>query len=760
MDISKIIAIVGAGREGLSLLPFLLDDKSTRLVMIADNNREAMAFKLGVFGYKIADRFNITLTSDLQDLKSVKGLNMIVNASLDPEIASFLTQPVFHNIEVLSPLSARLIWSYKSKEGKITEGIKGTTKEKQVGLLESLAEIVDAVKLTMDKKELLSLILKLALDSTGADKGSLMLVDNDEGSLKIEIAEGMEEEIMRKVNIPIGEGIAGWVAKEGKPIVIKGRATDPRFKNLKQRTDVRSALCVPLIVEGKTIGVLNVSSSSSVYTFTKDDFDFLTKLAAFDAEIIQRSREYEEMKFSSIKFNLWKEIEHILAQTLPIEERLNKVCDRLAGFIEDLSCSIYLYDEYSKRLSLRASTMSDIENRGPISLGLKDGIGGWVARERKPTVLVERDSAGDTYRKYYLSFPLISDNDFLMGVMEGQLVSSIGLPDYQEAFLREVTTLVADSIKGALKNHRISLRSTKLSEINRLGLEIVTASDQGMLLPLIVSSAVSVMDSKVAVLRLRDPMTNRYIIKAIHGLDRKRFKKDILPFEKDVSLNVLQNKTPVIEDINKEKRKGIRVGSFLSYPLKTGDTLLGVITLFDKIEPNTSYPAPFEEGDIDLLSQFMRFSEKALTNIVLNERVRMIEGSENKVLLNTRNFFERRVKEELNRAKRYGRQLLLMLVEVKNYDVLVARFGEDKALETLRELNNLVEQRIRSFDVVADLEGGLLGILFPDSDAGALRVVDQIVRIEKEEIELKVGYAIYPDDAKDYDELMERAQPS
>ena len=524
MESFKTIAVVGANREGLSLLPLLLNDKSTKVVMIADDNEEAMAFKLGDFGYKLADNLNITLTSNLDDLKKVDDIDTIIDASADLTISDFLSQPAFRNVEVLSSLSARLIWGYKGKDGKVREDIKKTTIDRQSSLLDSLAEIVDAVKLTLDKKELLSLILKLAMDTTGADKGSLMLLDSED-ILKIEVAEGMEEEIMRKVRVPLGDGITGWIAKEGKPLIVRGVAADPRFKNLMKRSDVKSALCVPLNVDNKTIGVLNLSSTTSTHTFTKDDLNFLSRLAAFDAEIIQRSQEYEEMKYSTIKFNVWKEVEAILAKSVPLEDRLKEVCERMREFVQDLSCSIYIYDENSKKLFLKASTTREVGETGPLSLVLKEGIGGWVASEKKGTILTEKDRASDSeYKKYFLSFPLLAE-DSLMGIIEGQLVSSSELAGYQESFLQEITAIIAESIKDAIKDHRISLHSTKLSLINDLGLEIVTASNEEKLPSLIISSAATIMGAKKAALRVKDSQTNRFVVKALHGLDQKEFKR-------------------------------------------------------------------------------------------------------------------------------------------------------------------------------------------------------------------------------------------
>ena len=79
-----------------------------------------------------------------------------------------------------------------------------------------------------------------------------------------------------------------------------------------------------------------------------------------------------------------------------------------------------------------------------------------------------------------------------MGIIEGQLVSSSELAVYQESFLQEITAIIAESIKDAIKDQKISLHSTKLSLINDMGLEIVNTSDEEKLPSLIASSAATI----------------------------------------------------------------------------------------------------------------------------------------------------------------------------------------------------------------------------------------------------------------------------
>ncbi len=728
------VAIVGANKEGLELLPILLRDESTRVDLIVDPNREAMAFKLEELGYRFSSRYGIRLSSDLKDLERLKDIDVIVNASGDPSISSHLSAYRSRGVEILSPLSVKLLWGYS--EGKVPSG--QTAKERHTSLLNALSEILNAVKLTMDKKELLTLVLRLALDTTGADKGSLLLLGED-GRLRVEVAHGMEEEIIRKINIPLGEGIAGYVAKEGRPMIITGKPRDDRFRNLMERSDVRSAMCVPLKIEGKVIGVLNVSSSRSTHIFTSEDLEFLTRLAAFDAEIIQRSREFEDLKYTSLKFKAWREIEGVLRGDKPLEEKLSGLCGKLSGMIPGVVCSIYLVDEYSKRLHMRASSPGIWGGRGSYSIDVDRGINGWVAKERKKAFLVEREPPPDGARKCFLSIPLAADGN-LLGVMEVQVVSQRGLLPYQEALLTEIAGPVAEAVREAIKDRKTYLQSTKLAVINEIGLDIVSVSDEKKLPTLIASSAAVIMDAGGSVLRLRE--NGGFRIRAVHGLEEEE-RRSIVSVEQEVSREVLRVRRPltrVIDMPERQKKGGIT--SVLAWPVKVEDRIVGIVTLFDKVSEDTFAPAPFTEEDLEIFGRFMRYVEKALASLYLQKKVRELEGRP----LYGKAFFERRVREELNRSKRYGRRFTILILYLPG--------GEEGFIEGLK---GRIEGMVRGFDVVERIDRERLGILFPDSDEGALRVMDQIQRWMEQGMAVRYGYALYPDDGISFDTLMEKA---
>jgi GAF domain-containing protein len=124
-------------------------------------------------------------------------------------------------------------------------------------------------------------VVELVAEVLGVEIVSVMLVQESDGTLRIAHAAGLEPDIQRQAAPRVGEGIAGGVAKSGEPLLVKDVGKDPRFAGRKRhpryRTD--SLVCVPLKVNGKVVGVVNVNNKSTGEPFDEQDLAVLTALA-------------------------------------------------------------------------------------------------------------------------------------------------------------------------------------------------------------------------------------------------------------------------------------------------------------------------------------------------------------------------------------------------------------------------------------------------------------------------------------------------
>ncbi len=169
-------------------------------------------------------------------------------------------------------------------------------KEQELSMLDEVARTILS---SLELKTVLNIIMEKTRDLVPAEAWSLLLVDEETGDLNFTVAVGDRAERLRQYRLKAGEGIAGWVAREGKAVVVQDAATDPRFSGeLDQTLDfqTRSILCVPLETRGRVLGVIEVVNRGGEQVFTPRDQNLVTKLATFAAIAIENARLYQQTK--------------------------------------------------------------------------------------------------------------------------------------------------------------------------------------------------------------------------------------------------------------------------------------------------------------------------------------------------------------------------------------------------------------------------------------------------------------------------------
>jgi HD-GYP domain-containing protein (c-di-GMP phosphodiesterase class II) len=170
--------------------------------------------------------------------------------------------------------------------------------EKRQSLLARFGRMV-AVETHLDS--LLTIIADEVRNILSADRCSVFLVDPYKGELWTKIALGMEEKILR---IPLGQGIAGFVARTGSAVNIRDAYKDTRFSQDLDRItgyQTRTVLAVALRGrDGKSLGVFEVLNRSKG-AFTEEDEGLLRILATMAATFIENATLYEDLRRSHLE---------------------------------------------------------------------------------------------------------------------------------------------------------------------------------------------------------------------------------------------------------------------------------------------------------------------------------------------------------------------------------------------------------------------------------------------------------------------------
>ncbi|MDW8108366.1 MAG: cyclic nucleotide-binding domain-containing protein [Candidatus Kryptonium sp.] len=199
--------------------------------------------------------------------------------------------------QILINISRTLSERLRKSNEKILKDFLEYEKEmtEQVNKLNYLIEITKRVNSTIDLDELLKIILEIALEITNADRGTVYLVDELTGEIWSKVLQGNE---ITEIRLPIGKGIAGYVAKTGETINLEDAYKDPRFNpeiDIKTGYRTKTMLCQPIKDKNeKIVGVFQLINKKDG-VFTKKDEEMLNALSIHASIAIQNAKMAQEL---------------------------------------------------------------------------------------------------------------------------------------------------------------------------------------------------------------------------------------------------------------------------------------------------------------------------------------------------------------------------------------------------------------------------------------------------------------------------------
>ena len=164
--------------------------------------------------------------------------------------------------------------------------------EQQIVRLSLFHEVGKAVASTLDLQKVLETIMGKINNFLRPDIWSLLMLDEKSNELRYEMAAGPGTEELKDVRVKLGEGIGGWVAEHGEPVLIEDVAREPRFSlgNERWRVEARSIVCVPVKGRERVLGAIVLVSTSENQHFHEDDIPILANLADYTAIALENAR--------------------------------------------------------------------------------------------------------------------------------------------------------------------------------------------------------------------------------------------------------------------------------------------------------------------------------------------------------------------------------------------------------------------------------------------------------------------------------------
>ena len=481
--------------------------------------------------------------------------------------------------------------------------------------------------------ELLCQIVKLIQETLGHFRVSIGLIEGDELVFKSSIGPGWNPPWDRPtMKIKVGqEGITGWVAATGEPLLVPDVSLEPRFLDTFVETPSRSELAVPLKTKEAVIGVLNVESDQ-LDAFDESDLTVLQSLAHQATVAVVNARLYEQVHERAIE--------------------LERKAQRLA-LVNDLSATINSTLDLDQVLQIAVEQMTKIfsvKRSGLVIFDYQQGYGRVVARypqqdphHREVQIPLTNNPAVEQILKTRQPLPVEDvQSDPLMApvrelgklagivstlivplVVKDEVIGTIGLDAIgaQRCFSEEEIDLaqtIANQISIALENarlfgltdERLTVRVEQLAALQRVNDAANANLELAARLQAIIETTVQVSRVKAGSIYLCDKAGEGLILSAAVGLNPEAIGKVRLKLDEGLTGWVARERKPLsVSDITHEPRHKMipglgleRYRGWLGIPLcldrsgQLGGQLLGVLNL------RTVAPREFTAEEVDFLS--------------------------------------------------------------------------------------------------------------------------------------------------------------
>ncbi len=174
----------------------------------------------------------------------------------------------------------------------------GTDRKRQMLELGIFHDVAKALTSSLNLDSILQTIMDKMAEYFQPENWSLLMVDEGREELYFAIAVGDAADALKTVRLKMGEGIAGWVAKHGEPLLVPDVYTDPRFaKRIDQMTkwQTRSIICVPLTSKGRVLAVIQLINVD-MKGFGDNELFFLQALCDYAAIAIDNAKAVERIQ--------------------------------------------------------------------------------------------------------------------------------------------------------------------------------------------------------------------------------------------------------------------------------------------------------------------------------------------------------------------------------------------------------------------------------------------------------------------------------
>lgn len=222
-------------------------------------------------------------------------------------------------------------------------GHQANTISQQTARLDEMLRTFGLITSSLDLDHVLQEVMDTVIRLTGAERAYLMLRDRQSGNLDIAVARNWDRENLADSDAVFSRSIVNEALGKAEAIITTNATADQRFQNAASimSNQLRSILCIPLMLHGQVTGVLYADNRITQDVFRKEEIPLLTVFGVQSAIAIENARQ-----FGAVKSDLDKALTEL--QSLQIEIDRQRVEKQVSQITES---------DYFQRLSMSARTM-------------------------------------------------------------------------------------------------------------------------------------------------------------------------------------------------------------------------------------------------------------------------------------------------------------------------------------------------------------------------------------------------------------------
>ncbi len=333
-------------------------------------------------------------------------------------------------------------------------------------------EIARTVTSTLDLQTVFERVMHRIREGFKVERGSLLLVDEETGDLAFAWTLDGRDKALEEFRLKIGQGIAGYVAQTGEPLIVPDVSRDPRFHAQVSQSlgfVTKSILCAPLQVKDRVIGVIQLLNKLEGQ-FSQLDIDRLVAIAAPVAIAIENARLYKSEQDRRHVADTLLEMSKTVGSTLDLNEVLETILDQLKQVVDYDSAAIMLLEEDAanvRRLSVTAGRGFADASQLDIGLTVEDHEHlSRPLRSRKPLIIADVHQTpswevvkGSEYIRSWMGVPLISGEKVI-----GLLSIDKGVVSYYRDEDAHLAAAFANQAAIAIEHARLFADLQKVNE--------------------------------------------------------------------------------------------------------------------------------------------------------------------------------------------------------------------------------------------------------------------------------------------------------